>query len=152
MKTFTALLALIFASVALVACGGSSDNNSSTTATTGAEESSESTGGEEGGGASSGGGTASTLEFEADPNGELAFTATEATTKAGKVTVDFTNPQALPHDVKIESASGEEIGGTETVAEGSDSATVNLKPGTYTFYCSIPGHREAGMEGTLVVK
>jgi plastocyanin len=68
------------------------------------------------------------------------------------VTIDFTNPQALPHDVKIESASGEEIGGTETVAEGSDSATVNLKPGTYHYFCSIPGHREAGMEGTLVVK
>jgi plastocyanin len=152
MKTFTALLALAFASVALVACGGSSDNNSSTTATTGTEESSESAGGEEGGGASSGGGTASTLEFEADPNGELAFTTTEETAKAGKATIDFTNPQGLPHDVKIESSDGEQVGGTDTVAEGSDSATVNLKPGTYTFYCSIPGHREAGMEGTLVVK
>ena len=151
MKTFTALLALLFASVALVACGGGSDN-SSTTATTGAEESTESAGGEEGGGASSGGGTASTLEFEADPNGELAFTTTEATAKAGKVTIDFTNPQGLPHDVKIESSSGNQIGGTDTVAEGSDSATVELKPGTYTFYCSIPGHREAGMEGTLTVK
>lgn len=152
MKTFTALLALVFASVALVACGGGSDNNSNTTATTGAEESSESAGGEEGGGTSSGGGAASTLEFEADPNGELAFTTTEETAKAGKVTVDFTNPQGLPHDVKIESSSGDQVGGTETVAEGSDSATVELKPGTYTFYCSIPGHREAGMEGTLVVK
>jgi len=152
MKTFTALFALLFASVALVACGGGSDNGSSTTATTGAEESSESAGGEEGGGASSGGGTASTLEFEADPNGDLAFTTTEETAKAGKVTIDFTNPQGLPHDVKIESSGGDEIGGTETVAEGSDSATVELKPGTYTFFCSIPGHREAGMEGTLTVK
>jgi len=152
MKQLAALLALVLASVTLVACGGGSDNNSSTTATTGAEESSESTGGEEGGGASSGGGTASTLEFEADPNGELAFTTTEETAKAGKVTIDFTNPQALPHDVKIESSSGEQIGGTDTVAEGSDSTTVELKPGTYTFFCSIPGHREAGMEGTLVVE
>jgi plastocyanin len=152
MKTFTALFALLFASVALVACGGGSDNNSSTTATTGAEESSESAGGEEGGGASSGGGTASTLEFEADPNGDLAFTTTEETAKAGKVTVDFNNPQGLPHDVKIESSSGEQVGGTDTVSEGSDSATVDLKPGTYTFYCSVPGHREAGMEGTLTVK
>lgn len=152
MKTFTALFALLFASVALVACGGGSDNSSSSTATTGAEESSESAGGEEGGGASSGGGAASTLEFEADPNGELAFTTTEETAKAGKVTVDFTNPQGLPHDVKIESSDGEQVGGTDTVAEGSDSATVELKPGTYTFYCSIPGHREAGMEGTLTIK
>lgn len=152
MKTFTALLALLFASVALVACGGSSDNGSSTTATTGAEEPSGAAGGGEGGGASSGGGTPLTLEFEADPGGQLAFTTTEATAKAGKVAIDFTNPQTLPHDVKIESASGDEIGGTETVSDGSTSATVDLKPGTYTFYCSIPGHREAGMEGTLVVE
>lgn len=149
MKKVAVLLALVIASLALVACGGGGNDESSTTTTTGAEETSAA-GGE--GGESSGGGAASTLEFEADPNGQLAFTATEATAKAGKVTIDFNNPQALPHDVKIESKSGEEIGGTETVSEGSDSATVNLKPGAYTFYCSVPGHREAGMEGTLTVK
>lgn len=152
MKKVAALFALVLASVALVACGGGSSNSSSSTTETtgGSETTSEGAAGagkEEGGG-----GSASTLEIEADPNGQLAFTTTEATAKAGKVTIDFTNPQALPHDVKIESSSGEEIGGTETVAEGSESATVNLKPGTYTFYCSVPGHREAGMEGTLVVK
>jgi uncharacterized cupredoxin-like copper-binding protein len=150
MKKLAVLLALVLASVALVACGGSSNSSEETgaTATTGAEEAGA-TGGEGNGGSSGG---SSTLQFEADPNGQLAFTTTKATTKAGKVTIDFKNPQALPHDVKIESSSGEEIGGTETVSEGSDSATVNLKPGTYTFYCSVPGHREAGMEGTLTVK
>jgi uncharacterized cupredoxin-like copper-binding protein len=148
MKKLAALLALALASVALVACGGSSNSNEENTATTTGAEETSATGGE--GGESSGG--SSTLQFEADPNGQLAFTTTKATTKAGKVTIDFKNPQALPHDVKIESSGGEEIGGTETVSEGSDSATVNLKPGTYTFYCSVPGHREAGMEGTLTVK
>lgn len=145
MKKVAALLALVIAALALVACGGGGNDESSPTATTGAEET-NATGGE------SSGGSATTLEFEADPNGQLAFTTKEATAKAGKVTIDFTNPQPLPHDVKIESASGEEIGGTETVSEGSDSATVNLKPGTYTFYCSVTGHREQGMEGTLIVK
>jgi plastocyanin len=152
MKKVAALIALALASVALVACGGGSSNSSSsTTETTGGSETT-SEGASGAGKEEGGGGSASTLEFEADPGGQLAFTTTEATAKAGKVTIDFTNPQALPHDVKIESSSGEEIGGTETVAEGSDSATVNLKPGTYTFFCSVPGHREAGMEGTLVVK
>lgn len=152
MKTFTVLAALLFASVALVACGGSSSNSSSsTTATTEAEETSGAAAGGESS-ESANGGTGSTLEIEADPNGQIAYTSSEATAKAGKVTIDFNNPQALPHDVKIESASGEQLGGTETVSEGSTSAIVDLKPGTYRYYCSVPGHRDAGMEGTLVVK
>jgi len=149
MKKFVALLALALASVALVACGGGSDNSSSSTteATSGGGETTS--GGKEEGGGSGGG---STLKFEADPEGQLAYTTTEATAKAGKVTVDFNNPQGLTHDVALESSSGEEAGKTELIAEGSDSTTVNLKPGTYHFYCTVPGHREAGMEGTLTVK
>jgi plastocyanin len=150
MKQVAALLALVLASFALVACGGG-DDDSGTTATTGGETTNEAAGGagakEEGGG-----GAAATLEFEADPGGQLAYTTTSASTKAGEVTIDFSNPQPLPHDVKIESSDGEDVGGTDTISEGSNSATVDLKPGTYTFYCSVPGHREAGMEGTLTVK
>jgi plastocyanin len=154
MKKVAALLVLALAALALVACG-SSDDDSTTTTTSGGGAESTNGGATGGAGAkeeSSGGGSASTLKFEADPNGQLAFTTTSASTKAGNVTIDFKNPQSLPHDVKIESASGEELGGTETIADGSDSATVELEPGTYTFYCSVPGHREAGMEGTLTVK
>lgn len=151
MKKVIALLALVLASVALVACGSSSDNSSSETeATSGGETTGSATSGankEESGG--SGG---STLKFEADPEGSLAYTTTEATAKAGKVTVDFNNPQGLPHDVAIENSAGEEVGATEEISEGSDSTTVNLKPGTYHFFCTVPGHREAGMEGTLTVK
>ena len=151
MKKLAALLALSLASVALAACGGSSGNSSSeeTAAETsggGAAESGE----KAGGGGSSGSG--STLDLEADPNGELAYTASEATAKAGKVTVDFNNPQGLTHDVAIENESGETVGQTELVADEETSTTVNLKPGTYHYYCTVPGHREAGMEGTLTVK
>jgi plastocyanin len=153
MKKVVALLALALASVALVACGGSSDNSSSATTATsgGGETTSGATGGankEE----SSGGGGSSTLKFEADPEGSLAYTTTEATAKAGKVTVEFNNPQGLPHDVAIEDSAGEEVGATKEISEGTDSTTVNLKPGTYHFFCTVPGHREAGMEGTLTVK
>ena len=68
------------------------------------------------------------------------------------MTVNFTNPQAIPHDVDVEDSGGASVGKTELVTEGSDSVELNLKPGTYTFFCSVPGHREAGMEGTLTVK
>lgn len=152
MQKVVALLALALASVALVACGGGSDDSgsSATEATSGGETTS---GGASGGSKEEGGGGGgASLEFEADPEGALAYTTTEATAKAGTVTVDFNNPQGLTHDVAIESSSGEEAGKTELIAEGSDSTTVNLKPGTYTFYCTVPGHREAGMEGTLTVK
>jgi plastocyanin len=152
MKKVAALLVLALASAALVACGGGSDDNSSSTTAT-------SNGGEAGGGAAAGsgkeaggGGGGSTVEFEADPGGQLAYTTTEASAKAGKVTIDFKNPQGLTHDVAIEGSSGETVGKTELIADSATSASVNLKPGTYTFYCSVPGHREAGMEGTLTVK
>jgi len=150
MKKLIVFLALALASLALVACGGGGDSSSTTSASGGNQ------GEQDSGGAtkeeSSGSGGGSTVKFEADPGGELAYTTTSATAKAGQVTVEFTNPQSLTHDVKIEDSSGEEIGGTELIAAGSDSATVNLKPGTYTYFCSVPGHREAGMEGTLTVK
>jgi plastocyanin len=149
MKKLAVLLALALASLALVACGG---GDSETTETTGGGGGAATPTETQGGGGGEGSGGGSTLAFEADPGGQLAFTTNSATTKAGNVTIEFTNPQALPHDVKIEDSSGNEVGGTETITEGSDSAAVTLKPGTYTFYCSVPGHREAGMEGTLTVK
>jgi len=152
MKKVAALLALALASFALVACGGD-DDDSGTTAPSGNESTNgAANGGNETGGGAEGGGTASTLKFEADPGGDLAYTTTSATTKAGTVTIDFDNPQALTHDVVIEDAQGKEVGATELIASASDSTTVELKPGNYTFFCSVPGHREAGMEGTLTVK
>lgn len=147
MKKAAVAFALVLASIALVACGGGSSDNSSTEAApeTGAESGKEA--GEE---AKAGGG--STVAFEADPSGNLAYTTTSASAKAGKVTVDFNNPQGLQHDVAIEDSSGKTVAQTDLVAEGEDSTAATLKPGTYTFYCSVPGHREAGMEGTLTVK
>ncbi len=147
MRKLAALLALALASVALAACGSSS--NTTTTTTEGGETNA---GAAEGGEKSGGGGGGSTVELEADPSGGLAYTTTEVDAQSGKVTVDFTNPQGLTHDVAIENENGEEVGKTELIAESATSTTVELGPGTYTYYCTVPGHREAGMEGTLVVK
>ena len=149
MKKVAAFLALALAAVALVACGSSSSSSTTTSTSSGGESGGATTGG---GKEEAGGGEGSTLEFEADPGGELAYTAKTATAKAGKVTIDFKNPQALTHDVAIEDSGGEEVGATELIAKGSTSTTVDLKPGTYHFFCTVPGHREAGMEGVLTVK
>jgi plastocyanin len=96
------------------------------------------------------GGAATTLDVEASETA-LAFNTTKLTAKAGKVTIDFKNPSAIPHNVVIEQ-NGKELSGFEPIAQGEESETAELKPGTYTFFCSVPGHREAGMEGTLTVK
>jgi plastocyanin len=97
-----------------------------------------------------GGGATTTLQLEASETA-LAFDTTQLSAKAGKVTIDFTNPSAIPHNVVIEQ-NGKELAGFEPIAEGKESESAELEPGTYTFYCSVPGHREAGMEGKLVVK
>jgi plastocyanin len=152
MKKVVAFLVLAIAALALVACGSSSDSSSSTTETSGGESQAEQGGAAKEESSSGGGGSSSTLKFEADPNGELAYTSDSETAKAGKVTVEFKNPQALTHDVAIEDSSGKEVGATELIADGSDTTSVDLKPGTYTYFCTVPGHREAGMEGTLTVK
>lgn len=150
MKKLSVALVLVLASLALVACG--SDSSNDTTATGGGETTSES--GAANGGSAEGGsaGSGAVVDFEADPGGSLAYTSDSASSEAGDVTVNFTNPQPLSHDVAIEDSSGKTIAKTEIIAEGSDSTTAKLKPGEYTFYCSVPGHREAGMEGTLTVK
>jgi len=143
MKKVAALLVLALASVALVACGSSS----STTTTTGGPE-----GGAAAGEGANAGGGGTAVSLETDPNGQLAYTTSKATAKAGNVTIDLNNPQSLSHDVAVEDSSGKTVGKTELVAEGSTSTAVNLKPGTYHYFCTVPGHREAGMEGTLTVK
>lgn len=148
MKKLAALLVLALAAVALVACGSSSSSSSteaeSTSEAPAKEESSE--GGKEAGGGSG------TVSVEASPEGNLEFVQSSISAKAGKDTLDFTNESEVPHDVKIENSKGEEVGGTEIVAGGTESAVVELEPGEYTFFCSVPGHRQAGMEGTLTVK
>jgi plastocyanin len=96
-------------------------------------------------------GPGGTLQLAADESA-LAYDTTSLTSKPGKVTIDFTNPSALEHDVAIEAEGGEEIAGSELIAKGKTSVSAELAPGTYTFYCTVPGHREAGMEGTLTVK
>ena len=160
MKKILPVLVLVLAAIALATCG--SDNGTTTEAETeapsGAAAGESEAGGEEAGGEAEeeggeAGGGSSSVEIEADPSGGLSFTEEELTAKAGNLTIDFKNSSPVGHDVKIEAEGGEELGGTDVITESSATATVkNLKPGKYTFFCSVPGHREAGMEGTLTVE
>jgi len=133
-------------SIALVACGGGGSSSSSTSA---ASSSTTSTTAAAGGGGGGGGGT---IKVEADPNGQLAYTQTSLTGSAGSDTIDFNNSSSTPHNVTIEDSSGKTVGATDTITGSTTSTTVNLKPGTYTFFCSVDSHEQAGMKGTLTVK
>jgi plastocyanin len=123
----------------LAACG----NNNEAATTGGGATTSAAGGGETGGG--------ETLKIAADPGGALKFDQTSLEASAGNVTIDFTNDSSLPHNVTLE-GPGVEDEGTDTVTGSSTSVTLDLQPGEYTFFCSVDGHRAAGMEGKLVVK
>ena len=90
----------------------------------------------------------------ASPHGRLRFTMTQATVaRPGTVTLRMTNPSSagIKHGIAIEGHGVDRDG--PIVAPGKTSTvTVTLKKGTYTYYCPVPGHEQAGMKGTLTVR
>ena len=66
--------------------------------------------------------------------------------------IDFTNPSAVTHDVCLEDSSGQQVGCSSTISQSNTALSETLSSGKYTFFCSVDGHRLAGMEGTLSVK
>ena len=131
------LIAVALATAVLAGCGGDDEEEPAAATPTATEE------------AAAGGGE--TLAFSAPEDGALKFDQAEATTKAGTVTVTFSNLSSVPHAVEIEGNGVEEK--TETVT-GADAPPieVELQPGTYTFYCPVGDHEAAGMKGTLTVE
>jgi plastocyanin len=134
--------------VALAGCGSSSSSSNSSSSSTPATSTPASTTPPESG---SSPGAGNSLSLSANVEGQLAFSTTSLTAKAGKVTIAFTNMSPLKHNMTIESASGERVGGTETFTGGTKTLSLTLRAGTYKFFCTVPGHRQAGMEGTLTV-
>jgi plastocyanin len=95
--------------------------------------------------------TGRTLALVADPGGALRFDMTRAAVFAGRVTVRLTNDSTVEHNVTI--AQGPKtFGATKTLTESTGTLAVDLAPGDYVFFCSVAGHRESGMEGTLSVE
>lgn len=95
---------------------------------------------------------ASTLPLSADPSGALKFAPAKLTAKAGAVTINMVNPSSTgaPHGVAVE---GNGVDKDSKIIQPGEktSLTVTLKPGTYSFYCPVPGHKQAGMIGVLTV-
>ncbi len=130
-RTVPVVLSLLAAALLAAGCGG--DDNGSTTAT----EDTTATG------------EATTLQLAADPNGALSFDTTSLEAPAGTVTVELTNESSTPHNVEVEGNGVEEE--SDTITGSTTTLTVDLEPGAYEFYCAVPGHKDAGMEGTLTV-
>lgn len=148
-------LALVAGVLVLAGCGSSSSTSSSTaptsssattpTSSTAATPTTSSS-------ASSSAGAAQQLTLAANPEGQLKYNKSSLTANAGKISIAFTNMSPLGHNVNIESSSGKILGALPTFQGATKTLTVSLKAGTYKFFCSVPGHRMAGMEGTLTVK
>jgi plastocyanin len=91
------------------------------------------------------------VNIAASPSGMLKYTQSSIKTTAGKVEIIFTNKSPLQHDVVLINSKNKILGKTPVFAGGKKSFNVTLTAGKYTYYCSVPGHREAGMQGTLTV-
>ena len=142
--------------VAAAGCGSSSKKSSSASGSSSSSNSGGAYGGSGGASAQSSSGAkaaGSKLKLAADEEGKLYFNPSKLSAKAGKVTVVMNNPKTTGkmHGIAVE-GNGLDKGG-KVVGPGSTSTlSVTPKPGKYTFYCPVPGHRQGGMQGTLTVQ
>ena len=113
-----------------------------------------------GGGSSGGGSTGSGSSTPPAGSGQVvyipiaqsgfAFTKTTATASAGVVTLRAMNPQSVSHDISLK-GNGIDVKGSQVSSGGVSQVTATLTAGAYEYYCSVPGHEQAGMKGTLTV-
>jgi hypothetical protein len=96
--------------------------------------------------------TSGPLPLAANPQGILAYNTKTLLASSSHVTIDFTNHSPLKHNVTVANAAGKVLGATPTFEGATKTLSLNLPPGNYTFYCSVPGHEAAGMKGTLTVR
>ena len=148
-KNLVILLSAGALALAVAACGGSSSSSSSAAAPATSSTAAAAATSSSASAPSSGAG--SQIAIAADPSGALKFDKPSLTAKAGKVTVTFTNKAAVAHNFTIDSSSGATIAATPTFDGATKTVTATLKPGKYTFLCTVPGHAMAGMKGTLTV-
>ena len=97
-----------------------------------------------------GGGAQTELTVTSPEDGGLVFAPAELEAPAGSITLLYENPSAVPHSIAIESA-GDVLEESDTITDSDTDVSSELGPGEFIFFCTVPGHRESGMEGTLTV-
>lgn len=133
-KSITLIAATGVLALGVAACGGSSSTATSATAA-----------------GTTSSATVSKLSISAASSGALMFSTKTLRAKAGKVTITFHNHSPEAHNFTVVRRNGAIVGATPTFDGGSKTLTLHLSAGRYTYYCSVPGHRQAGMHGTLIV-
>jgi uncharacterized cupredoxin-like copper-binding protein len=125
----------IAAALALGACGGGGGGGSAKPASTAATPATAAPAA-----------TAAAVSIEAH---EFSLSPSDLHAAAGNVAIQYKNAGAIQHTLVIDGVAGFKLDVPK--AGDVDTATVKLEPGTYTLYCDIPGHRQAGMEDHLTV-
>lgn len=152
-RTLRFTLVAIALALGISACGGSSGGGSKSSSSAAASTPASSSTATSSAAASSSGSASGALSIAADPSGALKFTKSTLTARAGTVTISFTNSSPLAHNLTVQQGTnGPVLGATPTFMGGTKTLKLTLKAGTYTYYCSVPGHRAAGMQGTLTVQ
>jgi plastocyanin len=97
-------------------------------------------------------GAAATLSVSSPADGSLVYQPNGIEAQPGNLTIDYDNPSPVPHSIAVATSNGNVLGETQPGAGATQTLQLSdLKPGKYVFYCTVPGHREAGMEGDLTV-
>jgi plastocyanin len=98
-------------------------------------------------------GAATSLDVTSPSDGGLVFDPDSLEAQPGSLTITYANPSPVPHSLAVEDAEAMVLGETEVFSAGEQEVTIDdLAPGEYVFFCTVPGHREAGMEGDLTVQ
>jgi plastocyanin len=92
------------------------------------------------------------LDVSSPADGGLVFDPNGLTAKPGNLTITYDNPSPVAHSIAVATANGNVLGEVQPFTDGKESVDLsNIAPGKYVFYCTVPGHREAGMQGNLTV-
>ena len=151
-KPITLLTTSLVLAISVAACGGSSGSSSSAASATGSPAAAASATLASAAASSDSRAAASKLSISAATSGALMFSTTRLKAKAGTVVITFVNHSPEGHNLTVvHGTNGREVGATPTFSGGSKTLTLHLTAGRYTYYCSVPGHRQGGMQGTLTV-